>query len=106
MPLGVLGVRSVGPYFDHSGNFTRRVERWTGPASYVSGGEVCDPSVFGLGQIIQGIGGIASNGTDTRLVWWNPTTNKLQWFVPNTNAEVAALTNLSAYSIQFEVVGI
>jgi hypothetical protein len=102
MPL----VRSVGPYFDHSGSFTRRVERWTGPTSYATGGESAPPSIFGLGQIIHGIQGIASNGTDTRLVWWNPTTNSLQWFVPNTNAEVANGTNLSAYSIQFEVVGI
>lgn len=102
MPL----VRSVGNYFDHSGNFNRRIERWTGPASYATGGEDCSPSTFGLGQIVRGINGIASDGTTVRLIWWNPATNKLMWFVPNTNVEVAAAVNLSAFSVQFEVVGI
>ncbi len=102
MPL----TRSIGNYFDHSGAFSRRVERWTGPASYPTGGEACAPSVFGLGQLVKGIEGIASDGSTTRLVWWNPSTQKLQWFVPNTNAEVANLTDLSTFSVQFEVVGI
>jgi len=102
MPL----VRSISNYFDGSKAFSRRVERWTGPASYPTGGEPCSPATFGLGTIVAGIQGIASNGTDTRLVWWNPTTNTLQWFVPNTNAEVANGTNLAAYSIQFDVIGV
>jgi hypothetical protein len=97
--------RTVGNYFDSSNSFLRRVERWSGPSSYTTGGEDCTPAMFGLGTIIKGIQGIASNGTDTRLVWWNPTTQKLQWFVPNTNIEVAANTNLSAYSIQYDVIG-
>jgi hypothetical protein len=101
MPL----TRTIGNYFDSSKGFLRRVERWSGPTSYVTGGEACAPSVFGLGTIIKGINGIASNGTDTRLVWWNPTTNLLMWFVPNTNVEVANGTNLSGYSIQYEVIG-
>jgi len=82
------------------------VERWTGPTSYATGGETADPSVFGMGTLVHGIQGIASDGTSTRLVWWNPATNKLMWFVPNTNVEVANGTNLSTFSIQFEVVGI
>jgi hypothetical protein len=101
MPLS----RTIGNYFDTSSSFLRRVERWSGPASYVTGGEDCAPSIFGLGTIIRGINGIASNGTDTRLVWWNPATNKLMWFVPNTNAEVANGQDLSAYSIQYDVIG-
>jgi hypothetical protein len=102
MPL----VRSVGNYFDGSKAFSRRVERWTGPAAYVTGGEDCSPSTFGLGNLVAGIQGIASDGTTTRLVWWNPTTNKLQWFVPNTNVEVANGVNLSTFSIQFDVCGV
>lgn len=101
MPL----VRSIGNYFDASNSFLRRVERWTGPNPYVTGGEACAPSLFGVGTIVMGPGGVASNGTDTRLVAWNATTQKLQWFVPNTNAEVANGTDLSGYTLQFEVVG-
>jgi hypothetical protein len=102
MPLN----RSVGNYFDRSGSFVRRIERWTGPASYVTGGEPCPPSTFSLGSMVKGIEGIASDGTTTRLVWWNPTTQSLQWFVPSSNVEVAAGVNLSTFSIQFEVVGL
>jgi hypothetical protein len=101
MPL----TRTVGNYFDHSGSFNRRVERWAGPSSYVTGGEDCPAAIFGLGLMIVGPNGIAGNGTDTRLVRWNPVTNKLQWFVPNTNAEVAAAQDLSTYSFQYEVIG-
>jgi len=101
MPL----TRTIGNYFDSSGSFLRRVERWAGPTSYVTGGEACAAAIFGLGTMIKGPGGIAGNGTDTRLVRWNPTTNALQWFVPNTNAEVANGTDLSAYSLQYEVIG-
>jgi len=101
MPLS----RTVGNYFDSSGSFIRRVERWAGPTSYVTGGEVVTPSVFGLGTIIAALFGVASDGTSTRLVWWNPTTNRLMWFVPNTNVEVANGTNLSTFSAQYEVIG-
>jgi hypothetical protein len=101
MPL----VRSVGPYFDHSGNFTRRVERWTGPTSYPTGGEACAPADFGMGNLVKGIEGIASDGASLRFVWWNPTTNKLLWFSDGTT-QVVNGTNLSAFSVQFEVVGI
>jgi hypothetical protein len=101
MPL----TRTIGNYFDSSSSFLRRVERWTGPTSYVTGGEACPASTFGLGTIVKGINGVASNGIDTRLVWWNPSTEKLQWFVPSTNVEVANNTDLSAYSIQYDVIG-
>lgn len=101
MPL----TRTVGNYFDSSASFLRRVERWAGPSSYVTGGEDCSPAMFGLGLIVKGPSGIASNGTDTRLVWWNPTTEKLMWFLPDTNAQVANGQDLSAYSFQYDVIG-
>lgn len=101
MPL----TRSIGNYFDASGSFLRRVERWTGPSSYATGGETCSASTFGLGTLIKGPNGIAFDGTNVRLVVWQPSTNKLLWFVPNTGAEVANGVDLSAYSLQFEVVG-
>lgn len=101
MPL----TRSIGNYFDASASFLRRVERWTGPSSYATGGESCPPSTFGLGTVVRGPNGVATNGTDTRLVVWNPSTQKLMWFVPNTGAEVANAVDLSAYTLQFEVIG-
>ena len=52
MPLD----RSVGNYFDSSSGHLLRVARWTGPASYATGGEDVSPAVFGLGKIVEGLG--------------------------------------------------
>ena len=94
MPLD----RSVGNYFDNTHAHLVRVARWTGPTSYVTGGEDVSPAVFGLGKIIAIVGLMITDGTTMRIGVWNIATQKLQYIVPNTNAEVANATNLSTFT--------
>lgn len=101
MPLD----RSVGNYFDSSSGHLLRVARWTGPASYATGGEDVSPAIFGLGKIVAIVGMQITDGTTMRLGVWNIATQKLQFIVPNTNAEVAAAVNLSAFSGAIVVFG-
>lgn len=103
MPL----TRTIGNYFDGSNSFQRRVERWTGPTSYVTGGEIVTPSVFGLGTLLAFLPAPALNaaGTAIRTAVWNPVTNRLMWFVTNTGVEVANGTDLSTFTFQYEVIG-
>ena len=94
MPLD----RSVGNYFDNTNAHLLRVARWSGPASYVAGGEDVSPSVFGVGKVIALVAAVITDGATVRIGAWNIATGKLQWIVPNTNAEVAGAVNLSTFS--------
>jgi|SRR5262245_11350499 len=102
MPLD----RRVGNYFDNSGSFLRRVARWSGPPSYATGGEAVTPATFGLGTIVVATftPALDATGANPRVPIWNAATQKLQWFAPG-GTEVAAATDLSAYSAGFEVIG-
>ena len=77
----------------------------TGPASYATGGESFAPADVGWGNLDLVLVGIASDGTNTRLVVYNRTTQKLMWFVPDTNAEVANGTDLSTFTAEMLVAG-
>jgi hypothetical protein len=101
MPLD----RSVGNYFDNTNAHLVRVARWTGPASYATGGEDVSPSVFGLGKIVALLAAVITDGTTVRIGAWNITTNRLEWIVPSTNAEVANTTNLSTFTGSLVVFG-
>ena len=104
MPLD----RSVGNYFDSSASFLRRVARWTGPASYVSGGEPVTAATFGLGRIVALLGGMGSDASGAlRLAVYNPATNKIAWYVDGATGftEVAGGVNLSTFSAPIEVIG-
>lgn len=72
--------------------------QYTGPASYVTGG---DPYVAGvdlpMGEVF-GVYGNISDGTSIRTAWWDYANQKLKFFVPNTNVEVANAVNLSTFS--------
>jgi hypothetical protein len=101
MPLD----RSVGNYFDNTHAHLMRVARWTGPASYVTGGEDVSPAVFGLGKIIAITGIHITDGVTFRAGVWNVATQRLQWMVPNTNVEVAGGVNLSTFTGSIVVYG-
>jgi len=101
MPLD----RSVGNYFDATPAHLIRVMRWTGPTSYVTGGEDVSPGVFGMGKVIAILALPITDGTTARLAVWNIATQKLQWIVPSTNAEVAAAVNLSTFTGALVVFG-
>jgi hypothetical protein len=101
--------RTIGNYFDSSSSFLRRVAKWSGPASYSTGGEAVDASTFGLGKIIAFLTGPAVDAAGAvRTLVYNPTTGKIVWYVydgTNGITEVTALTNLSTFSAPFEVIG-
>ena len=101
MPLD----KTVGNYFDSTNAHLVRVARWTGPASYATGGEDVSPAIFGLGKIIALLGCVITDGTTTRIGVWNIATQKLQFIVPNTNVEVAAAVNLSTFTGAIVVFG-
>ena len=106
MPINLSNSVLAGLEFrDKSASYSRRVFQWTGPSSYVTGGEsINTTNVFGLGSIAVVHAGAAYNDTDLRLVRYNPTTGKLQWF-DLAGAEVANGTDLSAYSFRGEALG-
>lgn len=75
-----------------------REEQYTGPASYVTGGDpVNAPTELGLGEVF-GVYGIISDGSAVRVPFFDYTNQKILWFIPNTGAEVGAGVNLSTFS--------
>lgn len=90
---------------DRTGSKTRKLGVLTGPTSYATGGEALAPSAFGLSRIEVLLTDPASNGTDLRIVKYDYTNGKVKWF-DLAGAEIAALTDLSAYSARFEAIGV
>lgn len=91
-------------------NTKRRIQvRYTGPASYVAGGDPFLPADVKLGQIhvVGAAGGVlAWNGSAVRLVVWDPVNQKMVWYIPNTGAEVAGAQDLSAFVADIEIIGL
>lgn len=102
MPLDRTSVKN---YIDSTSSQMLRTMRWTGPASYATGGEDVSPSVFGVGYVNAILAAVITDGATTRVGAWNAATGKLLWFVPNTNAEVANATNLSTFTGALVVFG-
>ena len=72
--------------------------QYTGPASYVTGGDPYTPgSDLPAGEVF-GVYGTISDGTSVRTAWWNYATQKLMFFVPNTNVQVANGVDLSTFA--------
>jgi hypothetical protein len=77
---------------------------YTGPSTYVAGGDSFLPSDVGLGTIEAIIPCcVANNGTATRLIIYDTVAQKLEWYVPNTGAEASG--DLSGYSVTLLVIG-
>lgn len=98
-------ITKVGDFQDRSSNFSRRIGQYTGPASYVTGGDPFPPEAIGLGQINALLVGLAWSGSAVRLLVYDPTAKKVVWYVPNTGAEVANAQDLSAFTVRFEAIG-
>lgn len=91
---------------DKTATYERRVFRWQGPASYVTGGEVVNTlSTFGLGSVPVVHSNPALNAAQTIVhPRWNRTTQKMQWFVA-AGTEVPNGTDLSGYAFYGEALG-
>lgn len=75
-----------------------RQVRYTGPASYATGGDPVNASTeLGMGEVYF-VAGVISNGSAIRIPYFDYTNQKLVMYVPNTGAEVAAAQDLSGFS--------
>ena len=105
MPIDRTSTSAITPFQDKSAAFMRRIFRYTGPASYVTGGESLPLLAnFGIGRVYAIVGAVASNGTATLLLFWDRTNSKILWF-DMAGAQVANATDLSAYSANLEAIG-
>ena len=89
---------TVANPYDVAGVRRRTVAQYTGPASYVVGG---DPFVAGdvqIGVLDTVHFEVATDGTNFRLLFYDHTNNNVVWVVPDTGAEVAGATDLSSFS--------
>lgn len=80
-----------------------RQVRYTGPASYVAGGDPVNASNdLGMAEVYAVVGNIGNvNGVASsaiRVPNFDYASQKLQWFIPNTGAEVAAAQDLSGFT--------
>lgn len=99
--------RTIGAFFDASNARNRRVGKYTGPASYATGGDSFAGADVSMGRIEHPDFGVAHNGSGTfRLLAYDSTNSKVIWVVPNTGAEVANGTDLSTFTARFEMIGI
>lgn len=89
---------------DVSGTCRRQVATYTGPALYATGGDPVTPATVRMGKLFAVLGGIASNGTLTYLLYYNVSTGKLMWF-DMAGAEVAASTVLTGFTARLEFIG-
>lgn len=94
-----------GQDVDVSGMHRTFTAIYTGPASYVTGGDPFVAADVKLGTLQHVDFGIATNGSATRLLTYDRTNGKVMWWVPSTGAEVANAQDMSAYTCTFEAVG-
>lgn len=90
---------------DASNAKLRRLGIYTGPASYATGGDACTPADLGLGKIHVFQIEPPSNGSVVVVARYDYTNEKVKWF-DMAGAEIAAATDLSAYSARFEAIGL
>ena len=81
----------------------------SGPTSYTTGGYLIDPSSFGFNNTIWTLAG-GVDSTDTyelvpRFVGPGHSQCYVVWKVMATGLEVAAATNLSAYTVRVAAIG-
>lgn len=89
---------------DRSGSNERRIVAYTGPSSYATGGDGLTPEEVKLGYIGAVNGLVISNGTNIYWGYYNKTTKKILWYSA-TATEIPALTDLSGFTGNFEVIG-
>lgn len=91
-------------FFDRSGANERRIVPYTGPSSYVTGGDALTPEELALGYIGAVLGLTISDGTNIYWGYYNKTTKKILWYSA-TGTEIPNGTNLSTFTGNFEAIG-
>lgn len=100
-------ITRIGNFFDRTEGALIRYGFYTGPASYVTGGETLNPEELALAKIhvlLLAEAAISSSPTAIRFPRYSVIQKKLQWFEATGN-EVAAGTNLSTFGARFVVYG-
>lgn len=77
-----------------------REVRYTGPASYVAGGDPIGPNDVGMGEVFA-VYGVLGSGSAVRVAFWDYPNQKLQLFVPNTGAEASGDTSTFSGTLLF-----
>lgn len=96
--------RTIGAYHDSSNARIRKIGEYTGPASYVAGGDPFTAGDVGMGRIEMLNFELATNGSVVLLVRYDYTNFKVKWF-DLAGVEVAGATALNAYTARFETIG-
>ena len=89
-------------------NTKRRIQGvYSGPASYVAGGDPFVPADAKLGQIdvLSLQDGVLAGTTTLYTAVYDYTNQKVIWFVGTTGVEVANGVNLSTLTARFEAIG-
>jgi hypothetical protein len=83
-------------------NVNGAMGRYTGPSSYVTGGDPADPNDFKLGTLFDVFFGLAVDSSGTvRLLHYDSVNDTIRWVVPDTGNEVAGSTDLSDFTAPF-----
>lgn len=93
---------------DQGATTKRALATYTGPASYVTGGDPVTPETVRMGKIYAIAGVVASNGTAAYLLYLNGPAGAdqtIMWFVAATGVEVANGVDLSGFTAQVEFIG-
>ena len=92
------------PKFDKTYDREIRYVTYTGPASYVTGGDALAPADVGFGRIDQVMGAWASNGSVLLPLLYDYTNSKMKWFAAALT-EQAGAANLSTYTVRLMIIG-
>lgn len=95
---------SAIPFHDRSADRQRKTFKYTGPASYLTGGDPVLGGEIGISVVHAWLGHTVSNGTVILLTHYDAASKKLKYF-DMAGAEIANGTNLSTYSGYAEVIG-
>jgi len=103
--MATIDLTVVRP-FDAAGVRRRVIGQYTGPASYVAGGDALLANELKLGTIEKLTFENAINVTpNNRLLTYDHTNEKVVWIIPDTGSEVAGAVDLSGFSARFEAIG-
>lgn len=91
---------------DIAGVRRRNIGLYTGPASYVTGGEAFVAGDVGLGRLEFVDFELANDGTDWYGITYDYTNGTAIWVVLSSGNQVANGVDLSGFTARFEAVGL